>query len=224
MRTVAVMQPYFFPYAGYYRLFALADCFVILDCVQFPRRGRVHRTAIPGPFGGARWLTLPLQKAPRESPIQAMRFATDARARLRAEYAGIGWMRAQDTPLRRDLRALLDQPPVQLVDFLEHSLRLVASARGFSPQILRSSGMQIPPQIRRQDRILEILRRTGAERYVNSPGGRALYNHEDFAAAGVELRFLPDYAGHFAHMLPALFTRDIAEIRQDILDGAQLMR
>jgi hypothetical protein len=39
MTTVAVMQPYFMPYAGYFRLFAAADVFVLFDCVQFPRRG-----------------------------------------------------------------------------------------------------------------------------------------------------------------------------------------
>ena len=37
------MQPYFVPYAGYFRLFAASDLFVIYDCVQFPRRGWVHR-------------------------------------------------------------------------------------------------------------------------------------------------------------------------------------
>jgi hypothetical protein len=49
MSRIAVMQPYFFPYAGYFRLLQAADHFVLLDCVQFPRRGRVHRTQVPGP-------------------------------------------------------------------------------------------------------------------------------------------------------------------------------
>ena len=44
-KRIAVMQPYFFPYLGYFRLFSQADEFVIYDCVQMPRRGRVHRTA-----------------------------------------------------------------------------------------------------------------------------------------------------------------------------------
>ena len=38
MTTIAVMQPYFVPYAGYFRLFAVADVVVMFDCVQFPRR------------------------------------------------------------------------------------------------------------------------------------------------------------------------------------------
>ena len=64
--TVAIMQPYFFPYAGYFRLFAASDLFVIYDCVQFPRRGWVHRNLLPDASGSERWLTLPLEK-PRKA-------------------------------------------------------------------------------------------------------------------------------------------------------------
>ena len=61
--TVAVMQPYFIPYAGYFRLFAASDLFVIYDCVQFPRRGWVHRNRLLDRSGKLRWLTLPLDRA-----------------------------------------------------------------------------------------------------------------------------------------------------------------
>src|SRR5437016_2188558 len=63
--TVAIMQPYFLPYAGYFRLFAASDLFVIYDCVQFPRRGWVHRNRLTDARGLERWLTLPLEKAPQ---------------------------------------------------------------------------------------------------------------------------------------------------------------
>lgn len=44
--TVAIMQPCFIPYVGYFRLFAASDLFVICDCVQFPRRDGVHRNRL----------------------------------------------------------------------------------------------------------------------------------------------------------------------------------
>ncbi len=66
-RTIAVMQPYFFPYAGYFRLMSASDVFVVFDDVQFPRRGRVHRCEMaPG-----RWLTLPLAPMPLDTLIKA---------------------------------------------------------------------------------------------------------------------------------------------------------
>ena len=82
MATVAIMQPYFFPYAGYFRLFAAADQFVIYDCVQFPRRGWVHRNRLPDANGAPAWLTLPLEKASRNLTISELRFPSDAVSRF----------------------------------------------------------------------------------------------------------------------------------------------
>src|ERR1700750_1478713 len=67
--TVPIMQPSFLPYAGYFRLFAASDLFVVYDCVQFPRRGWVHRNRLPLASGDAGWLTLPVAKAPRDALI-----------------------------------------------------------------------------------------------------------------------------------------------------------
>jgi len=76
-RRVAVMQPYFFPYAGYFRLFTHVDEFVIFDCVQFPRRGRVHRCEFVAANGTLEWLTLPLARQSRDVLIRDLEFALD---------------------------------------------------------------------------------------------------------------------------------------------------
>src|SRR5215468_11415162 len=76
--TVAIMQPYFIPYTGYFRLLSASDLFVIYDCVQFPRRGWVHRNPLVDEAGVERWLTLPLEKASREILIRDLRFVKDA--------------------------------------------------------------------------------------------------------------------------------------------------
>src|SRR3982074_1250181 len=86
--TVAIMQPYFIPYAGYFRLFAATDLFVIYDCVQFPRRGWVHRNRLVDASGKERWLTWPMSKVPQQTLIRDLRFAPGAAdvfaARLRS--------------------------------------------------------------------------------------------------------------------------------------------
>ena len=66
---VTIMQPYFFPYAGYYRLFKESDIFVIYDCVQFPRRGWVHRNKLKNFSNDLDWLTLPITKPNYEDRI-----------------------------------------------------------------------------------------------------------------------------------------------------------
>jgi hypothetical protein len=73
------MQPYFLPYAGYFRLFALSDLFVVYDCVQFPRRGWLHRNRLQNINKKPRWLTLPLLKADRDTTrIMDLQFKENA--------------------------------------------------------------------------------------------------------------------------------------------------
>jgi len=62
--------------------------------------------------------------------------------------------------------------------------------------------------MRGQDRILEIVRRVGASRYVNAPGGSELYSQSAFAEAGVELSFLPDYRGPSSSILARILAED----------------
>ena len=75
MRTIAVCQPYWAPYAGYFRLFVASDLFVVFDDVQFPRRGWVHRYKDKD----GRWVSLPVAKAPRDTRICDMKLRDGTR-------------------------------------------------------------------------------------------------------------------------------------------------
>ena len=83
---------------------------------------------------------------------------------------------------------------------------------GLRWSVVRSSSLNIPKSFRGQDRIIEITRRLGARRYLNSPGGRAMYDSEIFAKSGMELLFLADYAGPTVSIL----TRILRERRADL--------
>ena len=218
-KRIAVMQPYFLPYAGYFRLFAAVDEFVVFDCVQFPRRGRVHRTEVPGvgPGGSPTWLTLPLAQQPRDTLIGDLRFAPGARALLDARLAALPWLATATGPAAPAVRDLLHAPLVDVVDFLEHSLRLAAGTMGFAPAIRRSSTLAIDPTLRGQERVIAICRALGATRYLNAPGGRALYAADAFAAEGIALEFLAPYDGPWFQMLPALVREQPQVLRDDVL-------
>jgi hypothetical protein len=216
-RVVAIMQPYLYPYAGYFRLLAQADEFIILDCVQFPRRGRVHRCQLPGPDGIEEWLTLPLADQPRSTLIKDLVFASGGRAELDRRLDRLTWLKEAAGPVADAVRAQLSSPLQSVVDFLEEGLRLSASLLDLPAHIGRSSDLDIDPDLRGQARILAIAQAMHATDYLNSPGGRALYDADVFAAAGLRLHFLDDYQGRFRHLLPALVTQDPARIREDIV-------
>lgn len=215
--TVAIMQPYFLPYAGYFRLFAAADLFVVYDCVQFPRRGWVHRNRLPDAHGRLAWLTLPLAKAPREARIADMRLAPDASTRLDEQLPRFPSLRSPGTqPAARALIQALAPRESALCDYLERVLRACCDALGLPFRVLRSSSLGIDPALRGADRIVAIARALGARRYVNAPGGRALYDAGHFAANGLELRFLTDYPGAPTSILQRLAAEPAEAVAAEI--------
>jgi WbqC-like protein family len=213
--TVAVMQPYFIPYAGYFRLFAASDLFVIYDCVQFARRGWVHRNRLLDASGVERWLTLPLAKAPQNVLIRDLRFAPDASTVLAQRlnpFPSLASKRDSVRPIVEALRNVQGHP----VDYLEHLLKCVVDHLGIPWNVIRSSTLNLPSSLRGQDRILEIARRLGARRYVNAPGGRDLYDPASFADAGIDLCFLPEYQGPSVSILERMIDEDHDQLANDI--------
>jgi WbqC-like protein family len=223
-RTVAVMQPYFYPYPGYYRLLASADTFVLFDCVQFPRRGRVHRASGPDGAGRKRWLTLPLVRQPRDTPIRALAFRPDATAEFAERLARSPWVRALRPRLPRGVLDHLEAPLLDPVSYLEAGLRLTADYLGLETKLLRSSSLALDPALRGQDRVLAACEALGAKTYVNAPGGRGLYQPANFLKRGVDLAFMQKYAGPYPTMLHAFAALSPSDLRAHILEGVVLER
>jgi len=223
IRNVAIMQPYFVPYAGYFRLLAAADLFVLYDCVQFPRRGWVHRNRLPDANGQLQWLTLPLAKAPREVSIRELRFRPDAAAALTSQFARFPLLtrpRCESPGLLEALRDVSGTP----LEYIERLLAHCTAALGLPWRVLRSSTLGIPPELSGQERTLAIVAALGGRRYVNPPGGRKLYDHTRFAAAGVELRFLPEHQGPSVSILARLLAEPAEAVAAEIRAGLRLLR
>jgi hypothetical protein len=214
MTAVAVMQPYFIPYAGYFRLLATTDLFVIYDCVQFPRRGWVHRNRLPDATGALRWLTLPLAHAPQQATIRELGFRGGAAEALAAQFSRFPLLAqsAPDAPLLDELRDVSGTP----VDYIVRLLRAAASVLGLRWQTIRSSELGIASALRGQERIIAIVRALGGTSYVNAPNGRGLYDAESFARAGMSLRFLADYPGSQASILARLLGEPAAAVAAEI--------
>lgn len=221
-QKVAIMQPYFFPYAGYFRLIAVADIFVAYDCVQFPRRGRVHRNQLSDREGRAQWLTLPLVKGDRDTTrICDLTFPIDAYTSLSEQLRRFPSMSTLGRRYELLFREILDfnRSPVQyLVSTLQH----VAGLLGFTRPILLSSDLGIPTELKAQDRIIEIAKRVGARHYINAPGGRGIYEPQDFKNAGISLNFLPDYVGSHLSIIERLAYESTDSISTEILGNTSL--
>jgi hypothetical protein len=219
---VAVMQPYFMPYAGYFRLFAAADVFVAFDCVQFPRRGWVHRNRLADHGGELQWLTLPLAKSDRDTTrICDLQFRSDAQKEWLAEtrrFPSLDALSRRQGPLAEAVFELGNSP----CDYIIRGLAHVATALGVERRIVRSSELGVDPGLRAQERIIDIVRRMGGDKYVNAPGGRDLYDRQAFDAAGIRLEFLADYMGGYGSVLERLVLESPAEIARELSENLEL--
>jgi len=221
--AIAVMQPYFYPYAGYFRLLAAVQTFVIFDDVQFVRRGRVHRCEVPGLAGAREWLTLPLARQPRDTLIKNLSFQVGAREIFDARLTRLPWLKARRGLVAERVRAHLHAPLETVMGFLEAGLRLVADALQLPAQIVRSSEFALDPALRGQERVIALVKAMNGRIYINAPGGVGLYDRDVFHRHGVALEFLAPYDGVFKYMLPALMNEDPALLREDILRSTYVL-
>lgn len=217
------MQPYFIPYAGYFRLFSASDLFVIYDCVQFARRGWLHRNRLPDAAGRERWLTLPIEKAPQDVLIRDLQFSPDARVHFIERLRSFPLL-AHDPGAARQILETLRNVHGTPVDYIERLLERIALYLGLPWKVIRSSTLKIPNSARGPDRILEIAQRLGASRYVNAPGGRGIYDARAFEKAGVELRFLIEYGGSSSSILTRILQEDRDTLAEDIRATTQYVQ
>jgi hypothetical protein len=188
---LAVMQPYFLPYIGYFQLMSAADKFVLLDDVNYINRGWINRNRIAvneEPY----WLTLPLAGASQNRLINEIEIVDDPMWKKKATRTVELSYRSADfanqvLPLFSDI---LKEARGLLSIFLFGQLRRVADHIGMDVEIVPTSTIYPKEDRTGQDRILDICRREGATSYVNLPGGRSLYDPQMFAEAGVELLFV----------------------------------
>jgi hypothetical protein len=188
---LAIMQPYFLPYIGYFQLMAAVDKLVLLDDVAFINGGWINRNRI-AVNGAPYWLTLPLAQASQNRLINEIEIVDDPswkRKTVRTvelSYGSAPFVH-HILPLFSDM---LKEARGSLSDFLFRQLRRVADYIGIETVIEATAAIYPKEGRSGQERILDICAREGATGYVNLPGGRNLYDPRLFASAGIELLFL----------------------------------
>jgi hypothetical protein len=188
---LAIMQPYFFPYIGYWQLFHVADRFVVYDDVNYIKGGWVNRNRLlingrPG------YITVPLQKS---SPYRRIcDIALHPAPWWRGKLARMVENTYRKAPCFADVfpvvENLIQHQANNLSEYLVHQLRTLAALMGITTEFVATSRQYQNSHLSGQVRVLDICRREQATTYVNVQGGQDLYDAGAFGSAGIELRFL----------------------------------
>lgn len=225
------MQPYLFPYLGYFELVAAADCFVFYDDVAFIRNGWINRNRWLLD-GQARYFTVPLRDASSFRPIRDIEIA-DARAWRRKMLASMRqhYGRARHYgAVSRLVEEVASSGHTGIGALARHSVLACAGYLGLSTQFVESSERYRNAHLRGAERVLDICRREAATDYVNLPAGRALYDARDFSRHGIALRFLeprplvyrqpaPTFVADLS-IIDVLMHNDIGQVRAALAQGS----
>jgi WbqC-like protein family len=188
---LAIMQPYFFPYIGYWQLIHAVGRFVVYDDVNYIKGGWVNRNRILI-NGAPTYITVPLHQASPYKRIcdTAVHPSSAWRDKL-VKTVEMTYRRAacfaEVFPL---VESLIRYPAQNLSDYLVYQLKTLAAFIGIRAEFVATSRCYDNAQLTGQERVLDICKREGASTYINPPGGQSLYDNEDFRRAGVDLRFL----------------------------------
>ncbi len=210
--SVAIMQPYWIPYAGYFRLLSAADKFVILDDVQFPRRGFVHRNRLKNTNGVDDWITLPLKKQARSVLISHLEFHPDWKLLLSKQQAKFPILKEGFGPINREMAIATDS----VCEMIIATLKKYQTILNIETNWFLSSQIS-NPKISGEAKILDLVKKLGGTTYINASGGTHLYSQHLFLRNNIELKFLCPWQGSHLSILELLSGEEsFSEVRKDI--------
>lgn len=181
---VAIHQPNYLPWCGFFAKMRACDVFVFLDDAAFSKGSYVPRTKVRTPDGDS-WLTVPT-KAHGGEPIRSVEIAdgnwpTKHLRTLRQNYSKAQFGGEVLAVLQNHYAAAGDH----LAVFNERLIRSVAEYLDLKVEFARSS--EIQTGLTSDDRLVEIVRRVGGRTYISGAGGTKYQDPEKFTAAGLKL-------------------------------------
>jgi hypothetical protein len=216
---IGIMQPYTFPYIGYFQLINYVDKWVIFDDTQYISKGWINRNRILHPDVKKEWqyFTVPLKKHSRESRIKDIEI--NHNIKWRNEFLG-------------KLSSYKKKAPfyVETIEFIEHCVNFNCSSLSewviyvlentcnylkipfnysiFSKMEINTKNIEHAGQW-----ALEIADAMNADEYVNPQGGYTIFQENEFLAKNIELRFLKSnlipYIQRRGYFVPGLSIVDV---------------
>ena len=183
------MQPYFFPYIGYFDLIYRSDCWLVYDTAQYIRRGWVNRNRILHPERGWQYITVPIQKCHQTTKINEVYIADDAqwRDRLLGQLQHYKRKAPFFEVTINLVAACLTAAGESLSRLNVESLRETCAYLGIPFSAVLESELTPVCGKTPNDCALYRAQELGASEYINPAGGAHLYDPVAFDEAGVKL-------------------------------------
>ena len=194
-RSIAVMQPYIFPYLGYFQLINAVDEFVFYDDVNFIKQGWINRNQILN-NNKALSFSIPLKKVSSFETIQGTKINFNLYAKWKKKFLKTLEQNYYKAPYFESIydivHEIIEDPKSESISELAiRSNVYISNYLGLKAKFKKSSEyFYNSKKLERTERLLNIGNKLKAKAYINALGGQELYDKSDFKACGIELLFL----------------------------------
>lgn len=213
-KKIAIMQPYFLPYMGYWQLINYVDEFVVYDNIKYTKKGWINRNRFLQ-NGKDVMFSLALKSDSDEKEVLnrelAPSFERDKLIRqLQEAYKKAPYFKENFSIIEE----IIKYPENNLAKYIENSIRKICAYLDIVTPVKISSSITIDHQSLKADKkVIEICRTLNAPEYINPIGGLELYDKSDFKAQGIDLTFLKskplDYMQFDNDFLPHMSILDV---------------
>jgi hypothetical protein len=191
---IGIMQPYFFPYVGYYSLIKYTDYWIVFDEVQFIRHGWIERNRILKPNEGWQYIQTPVVKHPRNMLIKDIEIRNNElwREKIIAQLQHYKKKAPNYDKVIKLISEALALETNSIVELNVNILVVTCSYLGIDFKFDIFSKMQLEiDNVKAPDEwALNISSALGATEYVNPPGGKSFFDSKKYKEKDIKLTFL----------------------------------
>lgn len=190
MKKVAIMQPYLFPYIGYWQLINATDEFVVYDDVNFIKGGWINRNNIL--LNGKSFLfTLPLENSSSYKLIKEIDVTSNLK--LKEKICKTISATYSKAPYFSEVFSLIENVLMKdgkVSELVYDSIIQINNYLGISTKILLSSELNQNRELKSDKRVINIVKNLNGQIYINAIGGQELYSKDEFKKNNIDLYFI----------------------------------
>lgn len=203
--VLAIMQPYIFPYIGYFQLIQSVDKFIFYDDVDYIKGGWINRNKIANQQKELLF-TIPLDKSSsfkkineiNTHPVLYEKWANKFLKTIQQSYSKAPYF-SQAYPI---IEEVFSEKKASIAEVTKKSIVVTSKYLQLHTEFVNSSETYKNSHLSSQGRVLDICKLENAKTYVNAIGGFDLYDTQDFLKCGIELKFLkPTVTPYFQNKL-----------------------
>lgn len=204
---VGIMQPYFFPYLGYYSLIKSTDQFILFDTVQFIRHGWIERNRVLKPVEGWQYIAVPLEKKSLTTPISEtkIRNMENWRDKINRQLEHYKKRAPHYHATIEIINSAIDIDTDSIVVMNANILAKTCEYIGIplKLKIFSEMGLNIGNELGAGEWALYISKAISASEYVNPMGGRDIFRPDQFKAEGITLSFIENNLHQYSQRRPS---------------------